>query len=85
MRNIYGESCAQIVPRQETDDVMGASSTVPPPTHEVLQRSSSAVHWTAQCYNCHTTATPLWRKDNEGKTVCNACVLLLLSSFAFVI
>ncbi|KAF9521689.1 hypothetical protein CPB83DRAFT_922596, partial [Crepidotus variabilis] len=26
----------------------------------------------AQCYNCHTMATPLWRKDDEAKTVCNA-------------
>jgi GATA-binding protein len=32
----------------------------------------------AQCYNCHTTATPLWRKDEDGKTVCNACVCLPL-------
>jgi hypothetical protein len=30
-----------------------------------------------QCYNCHTTATPLWRKYDEGKTVCNVCVLLI--------
>ncbi|KAH9969246.1 hypothetical protein BGW80DRAFT_1526531 [Lactifluus volemus] len=32
------------------------------------QESSEII---AQCYNCHTTATPLWRKDDEGKTVCD--------------
>ncbi|KAF7373864.1 hypothetical protein MSAN_00598400 [Mycena sanguinolenta] len=36
---------------------------------------AEAVDVLAQCYNCHTTATPLWRKDDEGKTVCNACGL----------
>ncbi|XP_064597389.1 transcription factor GATA-4-like [Liolophura sinensis] len=27
------------------------------------------------CANCHTTATTLWRRNNEGEPVCNACGL----------
>lgn len=36
---------------------------------------NQAMQATLMCANCRTTHTPLWRKDEEGNTICNACGL----------
>ncbi|KAI7854496.1 hypothetical protein BDC45DRAFT_508504 [Circinella umbellata] len=38
-------------------------------TENNCQRSSLS------CANCNTTTTPLWRRDAQGNTICNACGL----------
>ncbi|KAF8519355.1 hypothetical protein BU17DRAFT_47869 [Hysterangium stoloniferum] len=42
-----------------------------------LREQAYNFYMLAKCFNCSTTATPLWRKDDEGKTVCNAYVLFV--------
>ena len=41
----------------------------------LLFQSSGKQRTGLECANCHTTHTTLWRRNNQGEPVCNACGL----------
>lgn len=48
-----------------------------PPTESPAHMGSSeaVIESGQECANCHQTQTPLWRKNERGEPVCNACGL----------
>ncbi|KAJ3194139.1 putative electron transfer flavoprotein subunit [Entophlyctis luteolus] len=48
----------------------GSNLSSTAPTSNVLQSGGDAPQ---TCVNCFTTTTPMWRRDAQGRSVCNAC------------
>lgn len=61
--------------RVERKCVKGSSDTSLSPKSSESKDEWLGIHAGSVCANCGTSTTPLWRKDREGRIICNACGL----------
>ncbi|ORY89275.1 hypothetical protein BCR35DRAFT_262317 [Leucosporidium creatinivorum] len=63
------------VPEGKVPDEDGNAAPTPAPTKVPKSKESPSDDNPTRCLNCSTTNTPLWRRDADGRPLCNACGL----------
>ncbi|SAM08674.1 hypothetical protein [Absidia glauca] len=69
------DQCSQCRKEDATDELSTTKSNRLSPSLDVTFVTGNAKEGPISCANCHTTTTPLWRRDIEGQNICNACGL----------